>query len=326
MATTQLRGSSQILSVSIDKTRVDSTIIRADGVNAFTADQSHGGFKLTNLGTPTTANDGVNKAYADSLKAGLSIKDPMRAATTAALPANTRTGNVLTASANAALPAQDGVTLLINERLMVKDEATGANNGFYFVSAVGSAGAPWTLTRTDDADTSAEVVDGSAAWVSEGTANGNKRFTQTANGPITLNTTALVFTQDSGGGSTYVGGAGITESGTTFNVTAADNSLTVNANDMLVKRDGTSIELTAAGLKVNAAKFVTREPPTGTVNGVNTTFTLAGTPITGTEQVFLNGILQEPGAGNDYTISGGSITYLTAPATGDRLRVTYMIA
>jgi hypothetical protein len=69
--------------------------------------------------------------------------------------------------------------------------------------------------------------------------------------------------------------------------------------------------------------FATREAPTGAINGVNTTFTLANTPTAGSEEVYLNGILQEPGAGNDYTISGATITYLTAPLTGDRLRVSY---
>jgi hypothetical protein len=46
--------------------------------------------------------------------------------------------------------------------------------------------------------------------------------------------------------------------------------------------------------------------------------------VAGSEEVFLNGILQEPGAGNDYTISGATITYLAAPLTNDRLRVSYM--
>ncbi len=73
-----------------------------------------------------------------------------------------------------------------------------------------------------------------------------------------------------------------------------------------------------------AAKFVTRETPTGAVNGTNTSFVLANTPVAGSEQVFLNGILQEPGVGNDYTISVATITYLTAPVTGDKVRVNYI--
>ena len=35
------------------------------------------------------------------------------------------------------------------------------------------------------------------------------------------------------------------------------------------------------------------------------------------------GLLQEPGAGNDYTISTNTITYLTAPVSGDKIRVNY---
>ena len=92
----------------------------------------------------------------------------------------------------------------------------------------------------------------------------------------------------------------------------------------VLKGNGTAISAAVAGTDYMApADFVVRETPTGAINGTNTTFTLANTPIANTEQVFLNGILQEPGAGNDYTISGATITYLTAPATGDRLRVNY---
>jgi hypothetical protein len=93
----------------------------------------------------------------------------------------------------------------------------------------------------------------------------------------------------------------------------------------ILKGNGTAISAATAGSDyVNNASFVVRETPSGSINGSNTTFTLANTPTSGTEQVYLNGILQEPGAGNDYTISGATITYLTAPATGDRLRVSYM--
>lgn len=69
---------------------------------------------------------------------------------------------------------------------------------------------------------------------------------------------------------------------------------------------------------------VVRETPSGALNGVNDTFTLANTPVTGTEQVYLNGILQEPGGSDDYTISGDTITFNTPPIATDRLRVTYL--
>ena len=70
------------------------------------------------------------------------------------------------------------------------------------------------------------------------------------------------------------------------------------------------------------------ETPTGTVNGVNATFTLANTPATGagsvsTLNVLLDGVLLEAGAGNDYTISGTTLTMLLVPLTGDKLRASY---
>ncbi len=78
---------------------------------------------------------------------------------------------------------------------------------------------------------------------------------------------------------------------------------------------------TSAGL--SNANFVDKEIPSGSINGSNTVFTLANTPIAGSEHVHVNGILVESGAGNDYTISGASITMLYALATGEKLRVSY---
>jgi hypothetical protein len=69
--------------------------------------------------------------------------------------------------------------------------------------------------------------------------------------------------------------------------------------------------------------FVTREAVAGTKNGINATFTLAFTPIAGSEMIFLNGLLLNPGAGNDYTISGLTITMLTLPLSTDVLLASY---
>lgn len=69
-----------------------------------------------------------------------------------------------------------------------------------------------------------------------------------------------------------------------------------------------------------------REVPTGSVNGSNVTFTLSQTPsVANTEQVFLNGLLQFAGAEADYTISGGTITFNTAPDSGWKLVVYYFV-
>jgi hypothetical protein len=80
-------------------------------------------------------------------------------------------------------------------------------------------------------------------------------------------------------------------------------------------------QINSSGL--TSSNFVDKEVPSGSINGSNTTFTLANTPVAGTEHVYLNGILQESGSGNDYTISGATITMLTAPASGEKIRVSY---
>ena len=75
---------------------------------------------------------------------------------------------------------------------------------------------------------------------------------------------------------------------------------------------------------VYIADVVTRETPAGDVNGVNDEFILAHDLVYGSEQIFLNGLLQEPGVGNDYTIIDSTITMNSAPLTNDRIRVTYL--
>lgn len=96
---------------------------------------------------------------------------------------------------------------------------------------------------------------------------------------------------------------------------------TANQGGTLETTSITFQQVNAAGL--TASNFVDKEIPSGSINGSNTSFSLANTPVAGSEHVYLNGVLQESGAGNDYTISSATITMLTAPASGEKLRVTY---
>lgn len=78
---------------------------------------------------------------------------------------------------------------------------------------------------------------------------------------------------------------------------------------------------TTSGLTYD--KVVKREAPAGAIDGVNVLFTVAHDVVLGTEEVYYNGQLQEPGVGNDYTISGKEITLLFVPSGTDRVRVSY---
>jgi len=91
----------------------------------------------------------------------------------------------------------------------------------------------------------------------------------------------------------------------------------------------TTVNHTAGSGFAKYTDFVNAETPSGTVNGSNATFTLANTPTTGfgsvnTLSLYLNGVLLEAGSGNDYTLSGSTITALLIPQTGDKLRAYYM--
>lgn len=137
---------------------------------------------------PTLAEIAALRAYAP--------KSPVRAATTAALPAcvasGTGIGKTLTGSVAGALAAQDGVTLVAGDRILVKDQVAKKDNGIYEVTRVGGA-TTFILTRTSDADESDKVIFGMQIAVREGTRNRGQIFLLSTIGPITLDTTPLIF-------------------------------------------------------------------------------------------------------------------------------------
>lgn len=394
---TQIRGNTQIIAGTVTNAEISSSaaialsklaeaVIQADGGQAFTADQSMGGFKLTNLGTPTSATDGATKGYVDALTAGLSWKDSVRVATTV-------NGALATAYENG--DTIDGITLATSDRILIKNQTAPEENGIYTVNA---SGAP---TRATDMDAWTEVP-AAAVFVEVGTANADSGWVCTSDQGGTLNTTAITFVQFTGAAS-ITAGTGLSFSGNTLNANAADTSITMNADDFAVNNNTTGGIETSTGIRIkldsttdgyatiatgangarvvsvkNAniasdaaiafsklasltsgnilvgsagnvatsvtmsgdativasgaitlasnvikeADIVTEEIPSGTINGSNVTFTLANTPVAGTVRVYLNGLRQRSG-GNDYSISGVTITYTTAPTTGDILLCDY---
>jgi len=154
--------------------------------------------KITNLGDPTSPQDAATKFYVDAVATGLDWKQSVRLATAAALAAvtaaGTGVGKTLTANANGALSV-DGVAVAVTNRILVKNQVAGADNGVYVVTDVGSAGTPFILTRATDADTGTELNAGAAMFVEEGTANSDTGWVLTTNDPVTVDTTSLVFAQ-----------------------------------------------------------------------------------------------------------------------------------
>lgn len=236
--------------------------IKRDGSIPFTADQSHGGFKLTNVATPTGAADGATKGYIDTAISNLNSTFKMK-------PNARATAVINVVVANPATGTFDGVALIIGELLLLRVQTAPAENGLYTFN-----GNAVPLTRVAQMDVWAEVP-GAFITVDEGTALSDTAWLCTANNGGTLGVTAITFTQVP----------------------------------------------TTPGL--TSANFVDKEIPVGAINGVNVTYSLANTPITGSDHIYLNGVLQESGAGNDYTIAAAIITMLSAPLAGEKIRVSY---
>lgn len=129
----------------------------------------------------------------------LAQKLPVKAVTTDVLPANTYAngssgfGATLTGNANGALPAQDGVTLVTGDRLLVKNEVASENNGIYVVTQVGSVGTPYILTRANDCNTAEKIFSGiSTKSTADGIINSRKDWELiTTISPIVVGTTAV---------------------------------------------------------------------------------------------------------------------------------------
>ena len=154
--------------------------------------------KLTGLAAGVASTDAATKGQVDVASAGLDAKDACRVATTANI----------TLSGEQSI---DGITTT-TDRVLVKNQSTGSQNGIY-VSASGS----WA--RSTDADADSEVTSGLYTFITEGTANGSQGFVLTTDDPITVGSTALVFSQFSGVGD-LVGGTGIDKTGNTIAIDA----------------------------------------------------------------------------------------------------------
>ena len=101
----------------------------------------------------------------------------------------------------------DGVTLILNDRVLVRSQSSAAQNGIYRVSILGT-GANGTWIRTLDADTAEKLSPGTTLTVEEGTTLAGKLYRMTSTNPITLGSTAITWTDVSGGGGSAGGNNG----------------------------------------------------------------------------------------------------------------------
>ena len=238
-------------------------VIAPDGTGVVNVDTS----RITGVSDPVNDDDAANKAYVDATKSGLDVKESVRIATTAALDALTYTqaNGKLTKNASGNINSSTGlgqsVTLVANDRVLVKDQAETRQNGIYVITTVGDGSNAFILTRASDADTGAEFTGGSFTFVEEGT-NGENGYVFTHNGASTLNdgtlndNTQLTVSQFSGAGQISPG-TGLTKSGNTIDAVGSSTIL-ANANSLEVNSSGTQYQiLVSGGTAGNAAAWGT---------------------------------------------------------------------
>jgi len=246
------------------------------------------------------------------------FKGSARAATAAgvALPACTYAngasgvGATLTGNANGALAAQDGVTLVVDDRLLVKDQGGGAShlqNGIYVLTQVGTAGTPFILTRTTDADVAGELTPGFVVSVIEGTENAGTIWQHRTTTTPTVGTTALSFGLES-----------VTFASVLAALATASSRIDINEQHILVGgvelEAGADLTLDAGGAIVPTHGQHRIIPFGGAGSGADTLATITATN-------FVDGgllLLQAEGtAGDVLTIDGSGGGNILAPAGGN---------
>ena len=192
-------------------------------VDSSKLDLSSGTFNFASatiqVATPSADAQAANKGYVDSVAQGLDIKDSVKVATTANI----------TLSGTQTI---DGVGVIADERVLVKNQSTASENGLYLCKA-----GAWA--RTDDLATGADAA-GAFVFVEQGSTQADAGFVCSSDkGAAVVGTNALAFTQFSGAGAVEAGN-GLSRSGSTLSVNLDGSTLAVSGSGVKVADAGIS--------------------------------------------------------------------------------------
>jgi hypothetical protein len=122
-------------------------------------------------------------------------------------------GATLTNAGTQAALVIDGITLSVDDRVLVYEQADATQNGVYTVTNVGSVSTNWVMTRSTDTDSygnadGTTLDEGSYFFVQEGVTGAGESYVCNTVGTITFGTTNITFIQFSNS-IAYTAGTGI---------------------------------------------------------------------------------------------------------------------
>jgi hypothetical protein len=291
---------------------------------------------INNIATPVQAGDAANKQYVDGVASGLQIKPYVNVSTTTVLPSYTYNngasgvGATITATSSGAL-FLSGLPVATGQRVLIKDEV-GPNapyNGIYTVTASGTAGTPFILTRATDDDTpslaySAYTFDdySNTGWVCLNTATNN---------PITFGTTPIEFTQFSQSNS-YAAGLGLSLVGQLFNVNPDNTTIAINGSNQVSVKPGAQLvnpnigNATATSIAVSGNVTAGNTTTTGTTTTnsiVSNSSTVVGNSTVG-GNLTTSGNIAAAGVVTDnfYYANGTPITFVNRIVAGNNITIS----
>lgn len=250
---------------------------------------------------------------------GQTWKDPVVAHTTGALPNSPTYASgpgTLTAGSNTTLAAQDGVTVAVGERLLVKDQASTFQNGIYTLTAAGSGAAPWVLTRAVDANTAAELSD-ATVLVAGGTTGIGDIYTQ-VNTLADLTAAAQSYVKTGEGQTQFTSdGTTIELVGNSFRIaaTAAGNGLSGGGGSALAVNVSTGLEISSDNVRIAAHSAGGLTGGAGSALAVNTGSGLEISSNTVRIATGAAGTGLSGGGGSALSVNHAVVPYLYATAT-----------
>ena len=278
-------------------TNIPNAALTNSSVTIGTTSISLGGTSLTLGGLtsvavtqdPTSALQLATKQYVDSVAEGLHVHASCAAATPNTLASitggtvtynNGASGVGATLTLSVALTVLDGYTLQNGDRVLVKNEATQANNGIYTWATGGTV-----LTRATDFDTAIEIASGDFTFVSNGTLYGDTGWVQIE--PVTtIGTDPIVWQQFSGAG-TYTAGTGLTLTGSQFSitnttVTAASYGSASSVATFTVNAQGQLTAAATTAIAINGNQITSGTVGSAYISGSYTGITGVGVLTVGT--------------------------------------------